>query len=44
LDVSEERVGFTFWSWGAVRRAELPRVLFDRCYYGCLSAQAVSIA
>ncbi len=42
VEVGEERVRFTFWSWGTVRQAELPRVLFDRCYYGCLAAHAVS--
>jgi hypothetical protein len=42
VEAVEESVRFTFWSWGALRQATLPRVLFDRCYYGCLAAQVVS--
>lgn len=39
LDVAEpERIGLRFWSWGSEYRAQLPRPVFARCYYGALVA------
>jgi hypothetical protein len=42
IRLDSDEVRFAFWSWGVVREAELPRDVFDRCYYGCLRAIAVA--